>query len=136
LLATADYSIREKVALTQPPPVSLGAQRPSDANVTLSEIGPEHLKLHTTSGADALLLISIPYYPGWQATVNNQSAQVIRADLGLTAIPVKAGSYDVSLDFRPTTATTGAIVSVVALLVTLILLAVWLRRRKAQPVQK
>lgn len=134
LLSTADYPIRDKVALTQPPPISLTGQRPSDANVTLSEIGPEHLKLHSTTSADALLLVSIPYYPGWQANVNNQPAQIIRADLGLMAIPIKAGSYDVSLDFRPATATIGAIVSIIALFVTLILLLIWWRT--GQPAQK
>jgi len=128
-LAAPDYPIRDKAILTKPS-VSLGGNRPADATVTLAETGPEHLKVHASTSADALLLISIPYYPGWVASANYQPVQILRADIGLMAIPLPAGNYDVSLDFRPNSVQIGAIISIVALIVTLILLAIWLFRSR------
>ncbi len=119
VLAAPDYPVRDKVVLPAPPPSPLGGQRPADASVSLVDITPEHLGLRATTSAAALLLVSIPYHPGWRATANGQAASLLRADLGLIAIPLSAGNYDVSFDFRPATVHAGAVISGVVLIVIL-----------------
>ncbi len=117
VLAAPDYPVRDKVVLPQPPTVSLGRQRPQDADVRLLDIDPEHLRLSATTSADALLLVSIPYYPSWKAYAGGQALPVLRADIGLMAIPLAAGNYEISLDFRPTSFQFGAVISALVLAV-------------------
>jgi len=112
------YPIRDKAILTKPS-VSLGGNRPADATVTLAETGPEHLKVHAARApmpccSSRYLTIPVGSPPPITSRAN------LRADIGLMAIPLPAGNYDVSLDFRPNSVQIGAIISIVALIVTLI----------------
>lgn len=81
-----------------------------------------------SADAPALLLLSEPHYPGWQATVDGQPAPVLRADYVLRAVPVPAGQHTVELTFRPASFTVGAVVSGLALLTLAGLLLVRNRR--------
>jgi hypothetical protein len=125
VIAAPDYPVRDKAVLPQAPPVALAGQRPPDAAVTLLEIAPEHLRVRASTSADALLLVSMPYHPGWQATASGQSLNVVRADLGLMAVPLPAGNYEIAFDFRPASAQIGAAISALVLVLTVIGLAAW-----------
>ncbi len=133
VMAAPDYPVRDKAVLPQAPPLSLAGQRPPDTAVILLEIAPEHFKVRASTSADALLLVSIPYHPGWQAAASGQSLNVVRADLGLMAVPLPAGSYEIAFDFDPASVQVGAAISALVLVLTLIGLAAWvwlaLRRR-------
>jgi hypothetical protein len=131
IIAAPDFPVRDKMILPKPPNISLSGQRPSDAAVTLINIAPESLKLSAKTSADALLLVSIPYHPGWKASANDQSLSIVRADLGLMAIPLAAGSYDIVLEFRPGSVQIGMIISLIALALTGVGLIGWIivRRR-------
>ena len=63
----------------------------------------------------ALLILSEPHYPGWQAAVDGQAAPILRANYILRSIPVPAGEHTVDLTFRPLSFTIGAIISTIAL---------------------
>jgi uncharacterized membrane protein YfhO len=72
----------------------------------------------------ALLVLSEPYYPGWQATVDGEPVPVLRADYILRAIPVPPGEHTIQVTFRPFSFAAGATISVltgVVLIVTFIL---------------
>ena len=134
VIAAPDYPVRDKAVLPAPPTVSLAGQRPTDATVTLLDIAPEHLGVRASTSADALLLISIPYHPGWKASANGQTLTVIRADLGLMAIPLPAGSYELSLDFRPASVQIGKLISAITALFIVVALAGWaVIRRRSTP---
>ncbi len=84
--------------------------------------------------APALLLLSEPDYPGWQATVDGQPAPVLRADYVLRAVPVPAGEHTVELRFRPLSFTVGAVVSGVTLAaISLLLIIFAVRGRSREP---
>ncbi len=131
IIAAPDFPVRDKAILPRPFDIMLSGQRPADAAVTLTEITPESLKLTAKTSADALLLVSIPYHPGWHASANGQPLSIVRADLGLMAIPLSAGGYDVVLEFRPASVQIGAVISLIALALTVIGLLGWIviRRR-------
>jgi hypothetical protein len=135
ILAAPDFPIGEKAVLPQSPAIALNGQRPDDAAINLTEIGPERLRLRITTSADALLLVSMPYHPGWKASAGGQALTVIRADLGLLAIPLSAGQYDIALDFNPTSIQIGKLVSAITLIVIVLLLVGWMvvRRRSSPP---
>ncbi|MDM8527280.1 YfhO family protein [Anaerolineales bacterium HSG24] len=78
---------------------------------TLTHHAPGHLSLTVNSSEPALLILSEPYYPGWQATVNGQATSILRADYILRAIPVPAGESAVELQFWPLSFIIGALIS-------------------------
>ncbi len=84
--------------------------------------------------APALLLLSEPDYPGWQAAVDGQPAPVLRADFVLRAVPVPAGEHTVELRFRPLSFTVGAAVSGVTLAaISLLLIIFTVRGQSREP---
>jgi hypothetical protein len=81
----------------------------------------------------ALLILSEPHYPGWQATVDGQPAPILRADYVLRAVPVPAGEHTVELRFQPLSFTIGLLVSLSALVLVLIFLTVYIFKSRREP---
>jgi hypothetical protein len=134
-LAASDYPLRERLILSEAPPLALAGEPPESAVVTPVSIEPEHLRLHAATDANALLLLSIPYHPGWKATADGEKLRVMRADVGLMAIPLEPGAYDLKLDYRPTSVRIGLIITLATLVLAVIGLVIGfapLRRRAAQ----
>jgi uncharacterized membrane protein YfhO len=78
-------------------------------------------RVHASTSGDAWLVISDAYYPGWTASVDGQSAPVLRGDVLFRVVPIPAGEHDVELRFAPTSVILGLLISLVSLgLVTVI----------------
>jgi uncharacterized membrane protein YfhO len=82
------------------------------------------------SGGGGLLIFSEMDYPGWRATVDGKSAQLVRADYVLRAVCVPKGEHRVMLVYDPPLLKIGLTVTSVTLL-SILGVAVWpvLRRR-------
>ena len=94
--------------------------------------GPNSVIVRVTSGAPGYLVLTDPYYAGWQATVDGQPATVLRADWTFRAVAVTAGSHEVAFKFRPTSLIVGGLVSGLAWLAALGLIA-WTTFGKSIP---
>jgi hypothetical protein len=90
------------------------------------EASPGRLILEASAEADSLLVVSQPFYPGWQARVDGAPASVIRTDYLLQGVPLGAGSHRVELTYH--LPIWPGVLSLVALLVCAVGLIV-LRRR-------
>ncbi|MCI0476564.1 MAG: YfhO family protein [Anaerolineales bacterium] len=77
---------------------------------------PERITLDVSTPADALLVFSENYYPGWRATVDGQPTEILRANLTLRAIPVRAGQHHIEMWYDPLSFKLGAVVSALTLL--------------------
>lgn len=82
-----------------------------------TRLSPNALSVAVATPIPALLILSETYYPGWQATVDGQSAPILRADYILRAIPVPAGQHTVELTFRPLSFIIGAFLSGLTVLI-------------------
>jgi len=124
-----------QVALV-PPGASPTLARPAtgeSGRVDILRRTPGSLTLTVTAPADALLVLSEIYYPGWQATVDGRAIPIIRTDYVLRGIPIPAGSHRVELSYRPRTVWWGAVVSGVTLGVLVVVgFRVWLLRRRGK----
>ncbi|WP_146210292.1 YfhO family protein [Vitiosangium sp. GDMCC 1.1324] len=112
---------------THPLPPSASTHAPHPATVTSR--GPNHTQVEVSAEAPGLLVVMDPWFPGWSAEVDGQSAPVLRADYAFMAIPVPEGTHRVVLRYVPTTLWMG-------LACVLSVLAgtggwAWLRRRGA-----
>ncbi len=85
-------------------------------------------KIHLTTPTPALLILSEPYYPGWQATIDGQAAPLLRANYVFRAVPLPAGEHTIELIFRPLSFTIGAMISGVAVVVIVVTLILFYRR--------
>jgi hypothetical protein len=86
-------------AAGQVPP--LGGTSGPGSRVEVVDRRPGRLALDVSTGADGLLVVSQPYYPGWQAKVDGERRSVQRVDHLLQGVAVAAGSHRVELDYRP-----------------------------------
>ena len=90
-----------------------------------------------TAKQDGLFYTSIPYEPGWTATVDGEevelaetfdpAAETVKLTDAVIAFPLNAGTHTVTLRYRTPGLTAGAIISVVSLLAFAALL--YLRRK-------
>jgi hypothetical protein len=115
LLNSDDFDPRRTAVLV---PGDEGLAGPAAAgaasSVTVSDAAPGRLDLDVSSDGDGLLVVSQPFYPGWQARVDSERVPVHRVDYLLQGVPVSAGSHRVELSFHLSPLPT--IVSLAALL--------------------
>ena len=79
---------------------------------------PSHLTYETTADTPSILVVSEINYPGWEATVDGVRAPTFTADFLLRGVAVPQGTHRVEMYYRAPGARKGAVISVVALLVT------------------
>jgi hypothetical protein len=75
----------------------------------------DEVRIHTSASADAWLVLSDTYYPGWTATVDGQAVPVIRGDVLFRVVAIPAGEHDVEFRFEPSSVRLGLPISVAAL---------------------
>ena len=95
------------------------------AEVTRHE--PNRVAVKTDSASPAILVLSENHYPGWRATVDGTSVEVIRVDYNLRGVAVPAGTHLVEFIYRPKSLLLGLVIS----FLTLALLIWWWSRDKS-----
>src|SRR3989338_4560463 len=106
------------VILAQP-----AATTPSNALDTVEILAdtPGWVQIHTISDGAGVLVLSEAYFPGWQASIDNEPAALLRADGTLMATAIPAGSHAVEFVYRPTLLLWAGLTSALALCGTLAL---------------
>ena len=87
------------------------------------EDGPEHVRLQVTAPAGGMLVVRDTFYPGWSVTVDGSAVAPLRADILFRAVPLPGGSlepHEVAFTFRSRAFERGALISILALAVTLV----------------
>ncbi|HKI95331.1 MAG TPA: hypothetical protein VJ992_08580 [Gemmatimonadales bacterium] len=125
VLLDPDAPVEPTPVDTLPPPLA--------AKVHVTAWGPEHMTLAIDPPApqDAYVLVGENYYPMWHATVDGTPTQVLRGDVSLITVPVKAGAKLVELSYSREWFRTGKDITLAALALALIglVVPVVLRRR-------
>ena len=109
----------------------LDLQTSGGAGVQVTRYDTNALEIQVDSPVEGYLFLSDPHYPGWQAQVDGQPAELLRANYAFRAVRVPAGTHQVTMSFRPLSWTLGLGITVLTLLVLLILaVLVWVRGRR------
>jgi hypothetical protein len=82
-----------------------------------------HVALDQPAPDGSALIVSENWYPGWSATVDGRPASVARADYTLIGVPLSAGAQRVELSFADSSYARGKVITVIALMMTLALIA-------------
>ncbi|GEM_PF-3848629 len=67
----------------------------------VSESAPEKIEIKTDTGENGFLVVSVPFYPGWKATIDGKQAEIFKADHALMAIILPKGRHTVEMRFDP-----------------------------------
>lgn len=86
------------------------------AQVQVERVSPNELRLHTQATADRFLVLSEMWFPGWHAEIDGQPLPIYRTNYLLRGLVVPAGSHTIRMYYRPTSALTGAGITMLTLL--------------------
>jgi hypothetical protein len=114
LLNAEDFDPRA-MAVLAPEAMSLalpGSQAQGE-EARVVESAPGRLVLEAATTADGLLVISQPFYPGWQARIDGQPVPIARVDYLLQGVPLQAGTHRIEVRYRPSAVP--AIISLIGL---------------------
>ncbi|MCR4762210.1 MAG: YfhO family protein [Lachnospiraceae bacterium] len=81
------------------------------------------------SGEDAVLLLTLPYTPGFRVFVDNQKTPVTQTDVMFLSVPISAGTHDIRIEYRTPGLLAGAICSLFGIALLLWLAGVLRFRR-------
>ena len=79
-------------------------------------------RIRYATSAETLLRISVPFAPGWKATVDGAPVPVLAADYAFTGILAPAGQHELTLEYRPSYLLPGGIASLFTALGAIFLL--------------
>ena len=111
-------------------------QRDTTGDVRLTAYEANRLTYNISSQQGGVVVFSEIYYPGWTCTIDGEPASIARANYVLRAVRVPGGTHEVVMSFDPQTVHVTEAIAYGALLLLLLLVAVWaalvLRRRNSQ----
>jgi Bacterial membrane protein YfhO len=125
--------LRTTVVLDDEPPADQrpapAAQRSGTATVTRYE--DTRVEIRTETDGRRLLVLSDVYYPGWTARIDGAPAPILLANYAFRAVSVPAGTHTVVFRYQPRSVRYGALLSLLAGTVVLVLLL-----RKVTPLSR
>lgn len=109
---------RRQVVVESAPEGGLGpftSTPPADAAIVAEGSAVVDLRVDAPGGG--FLVLTDPYYPGWQAFVNGVATPILRADYLFRAIALPPGRHEVRFIFVPTSLERGATLTAAGLLI-------------------
>lgn len=131
LLHDPNFIPRQTVILNRDPGIDLPNEIPENGTAAATEFKPGSFTVAVTTPMNAILSVSHPDYPGWQATIDNQPTDILRAYGALSAVAVPEGEHTVRFVYDPLSYRVGAVLSFVTW-IGLGILGVLLLFRKAK----
>jgi len=101
LLNSEDFDPRATAVLQpQDKQLMLPAGGGSGPAAQVVHSAPGRLSLEVSSSDEGVLVVSQPFYPGWQARVDGEIVPIRRVDSLLQGIPIRAGAHKVELRYH------------------------------------
>jgi hypothetical protein len=111
LLDDPNFDPRRTVILNKNPGLSRNNDPDNDGRATMADFRPESFSVSANTPADAVLSVPLPQYPGWDATIDGQPAEILRAYGALSALAVPAGEHTIQFVYDPLSYRIGALIS-------------------------
>ncbi len=130
------FDPRAEVLLSRPPatlPLQNGQPQATVPQPMPSVLrpGPDRVIIKVSMTQPGYLVLTDTYYPGWQATVDGEPAEILPADHAFRAVGLEAGEHTVVFEYTPLSFRLGAWISGgTGLLLIAALAAEWLTTRK------
>lgn len=106
--------------------LDLASPSVSSDKIELTEISPNKLKYSANVNQDRLAVFSEIWYPhGWQATIDGNEAEYIRANYLLRAMVIPSGQHEIEFKFVPKSLKTGQLIALIGSILVILLLLGW-----------
>jgi hypothetical protein len=130
-LLAPDFDYRRSALVERALPSGMGLQPDPQGSVQWLERGTNAYRLRVTTDRPALLMVLDNYYPMWEARVDDQPVEIVRANYTFRAVPITTpGQHDVEFRYTAANVKTPAYISAALLtLLTLLGFGPPLRRR-------
>ncbi|MBZ0293760.1 MAG: YfhO family protein [Anaerolineae bacterium] len=135
LLHDPNFDPRSTVILETEPDIELDEFQPENATAEVTDFQPEAFTIQIDTPENAILSIAHPGYPGWQATIDDTPAPILRAYGALSALEIPAGEHSVRFTYDPLSYRIGVLLSLFTW-VGIGILALWFVIRRSRYVQR
>jgi hypothetical protein len=89
----------------------------ADSRILSLQDGPNRVTIRAALDAPGYLVLADTWYPGWQAAVDGEPAELLQANYAFRAVWLEGGEHTVEMFYRPTSVLVGGALSLVALVV-------------------
>lgn len=72
------------------------------ATASITSHEEQSLRVKYRAASPSLLRLSMPWFPGWRATIDGRESPIVQVDHALMGIVVPAGAHEVQLSFHST----------------------------------
>jgi hypothetical protein len=90
------------------------------------EYAPNHIHVDVEGATPGYLVLTDPWYPGWEASIDGTPTPLYRANYLFRAVQLPAGRHEVVFSFAPASYFLGRRISLAALALTAAVLSTWL----------
>jgi hypothetical protein len=90
---------------------------PSENNVRIVNYNSTSIKIMVNTTQPGFLVLSDTYYPGWNAYINGDRCNILRANYAFRAVELSKGEKMVEFKYEPLSFYVGGLISLIALLV-------------------
>jgi hypothetical protein len=128
-IALDDFDFREAVLLERDPGLA-----PSGAALVPAQIvedHPERVAVHVNAPGPGLLVLTDTHYPGWEARLDGEPAEILLANGLHRAVTLRGGKHRVVFEYRPLSLRVGAALSLATATIIAAVAIQGLRRRRA-----
>jgi hypothetical protein len=135
-LLDPEFDPRVEVLLSRSPPVNINPDLPraDESPPDVLRRGPDQLIIDVAMSRPGYLVLTETHYPGWRATVDGESAEILVANHALRAVQLAAGEHVVEFEYAPLSFRWGAWITLGAILLLAgLVAAARLRTRGSRP---
>ena len=107
------------------------APAPLIGEATIFNYEADYVRIGVNAARGGLLVLGDAYYPGWEATVNGEPAEIVRANGLFRGVFVPEGRHEVAFRYRPLSIRGGLLISALGVVLwSVIMVGPALRRRR------
>lgn len=101
---------------------SAAVQEPA-VKAAVNYVGTNRVEMRVDLDSPAILVLTDAFFPGWQARLDGEPVEILRANSLFRAVAVDAGAHTVEFIYRPSSLYLGVALSALSLFIAVIVLA-------------
>ena len=129
ILNSEQFDPNKEVVLEEPLQIKPSNNANIESKVELQKHSRNLVVISTSTSEDSILVLSDSYYPGWKATIDDESTKVFPANINSRAIILPKGNHTIQFKYAPERLGVSALVSAFSLMALGIMIIKYRDRR-------
>jgi hypothetical protein len=118
---TKDFNPLLEVFIEEPLPAGINSTTTAPYSISIRSQNPDQLLMDARLEQDGYLIITQNLIPGWRAKVDGLEHELLRANYAFMCLPLKKGTHEVWLEYRPDYYGLSLFLSVVSVIIIVLL---------------